>query len=271
MVATGRTLVQLNRSRHLGLARRSVAAMDRTNTAAGELTIRNLGVGTEQHNYEEIWQLQRDLHEAVVAGTSSDIALLLEHQSIFTAGRRTATSDLPTNSSLVLEVDRGGKITWHGPGQVVCYVIAQLPNPLDVIAHVRRLETVTTLVCSDFGITTHTVEGRSGVWVSPDQFRDPTSTQFGVINLGSPSKIGAVGVRVAQGVTMHGLSLNANCDLGWSRQIVPCGISDAGVTSMSQVLDRDISPAALVASFERALRSVWATTATPQATTKVGV
>ena len=188
--------------------------------------------------------------------TPFDEALwLCEHEPVFTAGKRTEAADLPTDGSLVVEVDRGGRITWHGPGQIVGYAIIRLPQPLDVVAHVRRLESVMAQVCADFEIDTHTIEGRSGLWVNPE----------------NPSKIGAVGVRVAQGVTMHGLSLNVNCDLSWANQVIPCGIADAGVTSMSQVLGRDLATVEVAGHFDTAIRSVWADTLAAKTPTKVDV
>lgn len=229
--------------------------------------IRDLGVGTVRHDYQAMWQTQREMHAEVAAGNAADTFLLLEHEQVFTAGRRTEPGDLPTDGSAVIEVDRGGRITWHGPGQIVCYAITRLPQPLDVVAHVRRLEQVTEQVCADFEIATQTIPGRSGVWVAPDQFRTPQLRATSGESLAA-SKIGAVGVRVANGVSLHGLSLNVNCDLGWSNQIIPCGISDAGVTSISQVLGREVTPREVVGHFESAIRAIWPeVTATPETTT----
>lgn len=214
--------------------------------------IQNLDVGTAFQDYGELWQLQRELHAEVVSGARSDVFLLLEHEPVFTAGRRTEDSDLPSDGAPVIEVDRGGRITWHGPGQLVCYAITRLPQPLDVVAHVRRLEQLMIRVCADFGITAYTIEGRSGVWV--DSHKDSPST---------PNKIGAVGVRVAQGVTLHGLSLNVNCDLTWAQNIVPCGISDAGVTSLSRELGIDITTAEVVGHVIDHLASFWSVDPSP--------
>ena len=177
-------------------------------------------------DYQSAWDLQRDLHQKVVAKSLPDTALLLEHPSVYTAGRRTEVFERPTDGTPVVDVDRGGKITWHGPGQLIGYPILHLPSPMDVVSHVRRLEDVLIGICTDFDLKTARVKGRSGVWVL-----DPTQDR----------KIAAIGVRVAQGVTMHGFALNCNNDLTWFDRIVPCGIQDAGVTTLSKELGRDIS------------------------------
>lgn len=182
-----------------------------------------VGLGTELSDYEQTLQYQRTVHAQVVAGSRPPTALLLEHRAVFTAGRRTQPTDLPHDDARVIEVDRGGRITWHGPGQLVCYPIVPLPHPLDVVAHVRRLETAIMTTCADFNLPTTTVEGRSGVWRTADE-------------LGPDRKVAAIGVRVASGVTMHGLAINVDCDLSWASNIVPCGITDAGVTSIAQEL-----------------------------------
>ena len=192
------------------------------------LRVRRINVGSALTEYEVGWELQRQIHEGVVGGTEPPTALMLEHSPVFTAGRRTQPGDRPLNGSRVIDVDRGGRITWHGPGQLVCYPIVPLPEPFDVVAHVRRLEEIAIRTCEDFGIATTRIEGRSGVWCSGDSAR-------------TERKIAAIGVRVARSVTMHGLALNVDCDLGWSEQIVPCGIADAGVTSMALELGRALS------------------------------
>ena len=156
--------------------------------------------------------------------------LLLEHQSVYTAGRRTEDFERPFDGTPVVDVDRGGKITWHGPGQLVGYPIVRLPDPIDVIAHVRRIEAMLVEVCAEFGITTWQVKGRSGVWVTADE-------------RGPDRKIAAIGIRVTQGVTMHGFALNCDNDLAWFDRIVPCGIRDAEVTTLSQEADRTITVA----------------------------
>jgi lipoyl(octanoyl) transferase len=173
-------------------------------------------------DYRTAWQLQRDLVDARVAG-GSDTLLLLEHPPVYTAGRRTEPQERPSDGTPVVDSDRGGKITWHGPGQLVGYPIIGLAEPLDVINYVRRLEESLIKVCTDVGLDTSRVEGRSGVWV-------PGSA-------GRPDrKVAAIGVRVSRATTLHGFALNCDCDLDAFRAIVPCGISDAGVTSLTAEL-----------------------------------
>jgi lipoyl(octanoyl) transferase len=194
------------------------------------LDIREIGFGTAALEYQSGWDLQREVHAQVVAGTLPDTVLLLEHQSVYTAGRRTEDFERPLDGTPVIDVDRGGKITWHGPGQLVGYPIVRLPDPIDVIAHVRRIEAMLIDVCAEFGVTTAQVKGRSGVWVTAD-------------DRGPDRKIAAIGIRVTQGVTMHGFALNCNNDLTWFDRIVPCGIRDAEVTTLSQETGRDITVA----------------------------
>lgn len=183
-------------------------------------------IGQELSGYDQMWQLQRELHKSVVDGTLPDTILLVEHEPVYTAGRRTEPFERPLDGTPVVDVDRGGKITWHGPGQLVGYPIVRLPAALDVIPHVRRLEQVIIQTCAELGLATERIKGRSGVWVVD-----------GTID----RKIAAIGVRVAQGVAMHGFALNCNNDLSWFDRIVPCGISDASVTTLSKELGRDIS------------------------------
>ena len=194
------------------------------------LDIREIGFGDAAVEYQTGWDLQREIHAQVVAGTLPDTVLLLEHQSVYTAGRRTEDFERPLDGTPVVDVDRGGKITWHGPGQLVGYPIVRLPDPIDVIAHVRRIETMLIEVCAEFGVTTSQVKGRSGVWVTAD-------------DRGPDRKIAAIGIRVTQGVTMHGFALNCDNDLAWFDRIVPCGIRDAEVTTLSQETGRDITVA----------------------------
>lgn len=182
----------------------------------------------EPVDYRQAWELQRQIHSEVAAGTRANTIILVEHPDVFTAGKRTQPSDLPWDGSEVIEVDRGGRITWHGPGQLVCYPIVKLPSPVDVMDYVHKLEQAVMNVCADFQIKTKRVEERTGVWVPQDQN-------------GPDRKIAAIGVRVAKGVTMHGLALNCNCDLSAYSRIVPCGISDAGVTSISKEVGREIT------------------------------
>lgn len=190
------------------------------------IVVRRLGPGLIE--YDEAWDLQRRTHADVGSGTIPDTLLLLEHLPVYTAGRRTEPLDRPTDSTPVVDVDRGGKITWHGPGQLVGYPIVRLPMPLDVVGHVRRLEDALMAACADLGLATTRIDGRSGVWVPAD-------------DRGPDRKVAAIGVRVAQGVTQHGFALNCDCDLAAFDRIVPCGIRDAGVTSVSAELDRRVS------------------------------
>lgn len=181
--------------------------------------ITRVDLGTREVPYQEGWDLQRAIHSEVVSGQRPPTVVLLEHEHVYTAGTRTEPADLPPPSEPVVEVDRGGRITWHGPGQLVAYPIVRLPDPMDVVAYVRRLEQALMDTCAHWGIDTTRVPGRSGVWVSSADSRQDR-------------KIAAIGVRVARGVTMHGVALNIDNDLARFGQIVPCGISDATVTSM---------------------------------------
>ncbi|SDD00540.1 lipoyl(octanoyl) transferase [Sanguibacter gelidistatuariae] len=182
-------------------------------------------LGTTFADYEQTWALQREIHEQVRAGTRPDTVLLVEHASVYTAGRRTHVAERPTDGLPVIDVDRGGKITWHGPGQLVAYPIITLPDPIDVVTYVRALEAAVIDLCADLGLTTVRVEGRSGVWFPATARR-------------RERKVCAIGVRVARGVTMHGLALNCDPDLSHYATIVPCGISDADVTTLASELDR---------------------------------
>ncbi len=177
-------------------------------------------------DYEQAWELQRTLHAEVAAGTRPNVLLLLEHPSVYTAGRRTEEFERPLDGSKVIEVDRGGRITWHGPGQIVGYPIVKLLEPTEVVGFVREIESALINVCSDLGVSALRIEGRSGVWVVDSQ---------------GDRKIAAIGVRVAKGVTMHGFSLNVNPDLTAYDQIVACGIQDAQVTSLKKELGREIT------------------------------
>lgn len=181
-------------------------------------TLLPLDLGERQIPYQEGYELQRRLHAQVVSGEAPPTVLLLEHAATYTAGRRTQPSDLPPPGTPVTEVDRGGRITWHGPGQVVAYPIVRLGTPVDVVAYVRLLEDALMATCADVGLATVRIPGRSGVWVATG---------------GAERKIAAIGVRVARGVTMHGVALNVDCDLAAFAAIVPCGIPDAGVTSLA--------------------------------------
>jgi lipoyl(octanoyl) transferase len=176
-------------------------------------------------DYLAAWELQREIHAQVVAGERPDTVLLLEHPPTYTAGKRTEPHERPTDSggAPVIDVDRGGKITFHGPGQLVAYPIVRLPRHVLVVDFVRRLEEAMIAACRDLGVETARVPGRSGVWL-----KDPER------------KVGAIGLRVSQGVTMHGIALNCDVDLGWYDRFVPCGIADAGVTTLSQELGCDV-------------------------------
>ena len=177
-------------------------------------------------DYLDAWQLQRDLADARVAG-GADTLLLLEHPAVYTAGKRTEAHERPVDGTPVVDTDRGGKITWHGPGQLVGYPIIGMAEPLDVVNYVRRLEESLIDVCADYGMTAGRVEGRSGVWLPADTTRPAR-------------KIAAIGIRVARGTTLHGFALNCDCDLTAYSAIVPCGITDAGVTSLTAELGKRI-------------------------------
>ncbi len=212
-------------------------------SGATTLHVERVGFGDQAVDYQAAWDLQREVHAAVVAGTGPDTVLLLEHPPVYTAGRRTEPLERPVDGTPVVDVDRGGKITWHGPGQLVGYPIVRLPGKLDVVAHVRRLETLLIAVCADLGVAAGRVHGRSGVWVAAD-------------DRGPERKVAAIGIRVAEGVTMHGFALNCDNDLAWFDRIVPCGIRDAGVTTLSAELDRDVTVLEALPVVERHLGEV---------------
>ncbi len=197
--------------------------------------------------YEDAWARQRELHAQRVAGEAPDTLLLLEHPSVYTAGRRTEPHERPFDGTPVIDVDRGGKITWHGPGQLVGYPIVALPDPVDVVAYVRRLEEALIEVCAGFGLTTGQVEGRSGVWVAADAPGSGSRPE---------RKVAAIGVRVARGVTMHGFALNCDPDMTAFGNMIPCGIPDAGATSLSAELGRDITVDEATEPVEKAIRRV---------------
>ena len=189
----------------------------------------HLGFAPDLVDYEAAWERQREVHAEVVDGSAPDTVLLLEHAAVYTAGKRTQAHERPLDGTPVIDVDRGGKITWHGPGQLVGYPIVVLPEvPIDVVAHVRRLEEVMIRTCAEFGVVVERVDGRTGVWVRAD-------------DRGPDRKLGAIGVRVSRRVTMHGFALNCDNDLGWADVIIPCGISDAGVSSLSREAGRAVT------------------------------
>jgi lipoyl(octanoyl) transferase len=192
------------------------------------LQVLDVGLAPSYVPYAEGWALQRSIHSDVVAHRRGDTMLLLEHEAVYTAGRRTEAHERPADGTPVIDVDRGGKITWHGPGQLVGYPIVRLSEPVDVVAHVRRIERLLIAALAVHGVEGRQVEGRSGVWVAR-----PLSTD----------KVAAIGVRVERGVTMHGFAINCDNSVAGFSQIVPCGITDAGVTTVSEVTGNAVSPA----------------------------
>ncbi|MGA5897817.1 lipoyl(octanoyl) transferase LipB [Streptomyces venetus] len=252
-----------------------------------ELRFVRMGFGDEAVEYQEAWDEQRRVHAARFADETPDTVLLLEHPPVYTAGRRTADNERPLDGTPVIDVDRGGKITWHGPGQLVGYPIQKLPRPVDVVAHVRRLEEALIRTCAEFGLETTRVEGRSGVWVLGDPVEqrpapyggrraglsldldprlddeefDPrmNGPEYAPSNAGQrreDRKIAQIGIRVAKGVTMHGFSFNVNPDMKWFDRIIPCGIRDAGVASLAYELGRDVTIEEVLPVVERHLREV---------------
>jgi lipoyl(octanoyl) transferase len=209
----------------------------------GSLRFIRAGFGPGALDYEVAWAQQRDLHAARVADEAPDTVLLLEHQAVFTAGKRTEPHERPMDGTPVIDVDRGGKLTWHGPGQLVGYPIVKLREPIDVVAFVRDLEQALIDVCSDVGLATTRIDGRSGVWVPADE-------------RGPARKVAAIGLRVAQGVTMHGFALNCDCDLSAYGLFVPCGLTDAGVTSLTAELGHRVSVDDILEITERRVAEV---------------
>jgi lipoyl(octanoyl) transferase len=194
-------------------------------------------------DYLEAWELQRSLAAARADEAGPDTLLLLEHPSVYTAGKRTEPEERPDNGTPVVDVDRGGKITWHGPGQLVGYPIVKLADPIDVVHYVRRVEEALIAVCDELGLRTGRVEGRSGVWLAADDERPER-------------KIAAIGIRVQRGVTMHGFEINCDADLGAFEHIIPCGIRDAGVTSLSLELGRQVTVSEVLPLAERHMLAV---------------
>ena len=188
--------------------------------------------------YEEALETQRKIHAEVSSGSHPNTLILLEHPSIYTAGKRTLNEEKPTSGARVLDVDRGGKITWHGPGQLVGYPIVRLKNPHELVGFVREIEAGLIAVCADLGISAVRVSGRSGVWIVDDR---------------GERKVAAIGIRVASGTSMHGFALNVNPDLSAFDAIIPCGISDAAVTSLAKELGRDITIEEVVPVVEKHL------------------
>lgn len=259
-----------------------------------QLRFVHLGFGPDAVEYLEAWEEQRRVHAARFADEVPDTCLMLEHPAVYTAGRRTEDSERPIDGTPVIDVDRGGRITWHGPGQLVGYPIVRLPQPVDVIAHVRRLEEALIRACAEAGLRTTRIEGRSGVWVlgeprpkrqpTPpgglelrldarlDEGRAPTAEdeeydprlagpQYAPSNAGQRGedrKLAAIGIRVSKGVTMHGFALNCDPDNTSFDRIVPCGIRDAGVTSLTAELGRTVTVAEMLPLVERQLTEVFA-------------
>ena len=191
----------------------------------------NASIALSRHglvDYQKAWEVQRTIHQEVADGIRPNTLLLLEHPSVYTAGRRTDDSERPTDGTPVIDVDRGGRITWHGPGQLVGYPIVKLLKPTELVGFVREIEAALINVCADLGITAVRVAGRSGVWIQDSQ---------------GDRKIAAIGIRVAQGVTMHGFALDVAPDLSSFSHIVPCGIDDAAVTSLAVELTRAVNEA----------------------------
>jgi lipoyl(octanoyl) transferase len=214
-----------------------------TAPATDRLLVEHVGFAPDTVAYHQGWELQRRVHADVVGGRRPDTVLLLEHEPVYTAGRRTEPFERPFDGTPVVDVDRGGKITWHGPGQLVGYPIVRLPSPMAVVDHVRRIESMLMDVCEDLGVETMRVTGRSGVWLAADA-------------RGPERKIAAIGIRVTEGVTMHGFALNCDNDLAWFDRIVPCGITDASVTTLSKELGRDVPVAEALPIVERHLERI---------------
>jgi lipoyl(octanoyl) transferase len=186
------------------------------------------GLDPDFVSYEGAWDLQREIHREVVNGERPDTVILLEHESVYTAGKRTENEERPKDGIPVVETDRGGKITWHGPGQLVGYPIMRLPMPIDVVGYVRWLEQVLIDSIAEFGLETERVEGRSGVWhKGPEGF----------------VKIAAIGIRVAEHTTMHGFALNCNNSLDPYEEIIACGIRDAKTSTISKLIGKEVTPA----------------------------
>jgi lipoyl(octanoyl) transferase len=200
-----------------------------------------VGLAPNFVDYQQAWDLQRKVHSEVVSGTREDTVLLLEHDGVYTAGKRTEDEERPQDGTPVIDVDRGGKITWHGPGQLVGYPIMKLPDPIDVVGYVRWLEQVLIDSIAEFGLYTERVEGRSGVWAP----------------LGNTHvKIAAIGIRVAERTTMHGFALNCNNSLQAYETIIACGIKDAETSTISELVQRNITPAMASEVIQKHLTSI---------------
>ncbi|MDO5619388.1 lipoyl(octanoyl) transferase LipB [Kocuria sp.] len=197
------------------------------------LSFERLGMAPDLVPYRPALELQKTVHQEVVSGIRGNTVLMVEHEPVYTAGRRAAAEEYPTDGTEVVEVGRGGKITWHGPGQLVAYPIMRLPTPIDVVKFVRVMEQLVIDVLAEFGLRAVTVEGRSGAWIPAD-------------HQGGARKISAIGVQVSRRTTMHGIALNCSNDLAPFGGFIPCGISDAGVSSISRELGRNVEPSDVV-------------------------
>jgi len=200
-----------------------------------------VGLAPDYVDYQQAWDLQRTVHADVVSGSRPDTVLLLEHVGVYTAGKRTEDEERPMDGTPVIDVDRGGKITWHGPGQLVGYPIMKLPDPIDVVGYVRWLEQVLIDSIAEFGLQTERVEGRSGVWAPVGD---------------THVKIAAIGIRVAERTTMHGFALNCNNSLAPYETIIACGIKDAATSTISELLQQDITPAMAAEVIQRRLTQI---------------
>ena len=197
-----------------------------------------LGLAPDFVDYQQAWDIQRRVHAEVVSGARPNTVLLLEHDGVYTAGKRTEDEERPLDGTPVIDVDRGGKITWHGPGQLVGYPIMRLPEPIDVVGYVRWLEQVLIDSIAELGLHTERVEGRSGVWAPVGD---------------THVKIAAIGIRVAEKVTMHGFALNCNNSLDAYETIIACGIKDAATSTISKLLNREVTPAMAAEIIQRRL------------------
>lgn len=197
-----------------------------------------LGLAPNFVDYQRAWNIQREVHAQVVSGERPNTVLLLEHDGVYTAGKRTEDEERPLDGTPVIDVDRGGKITWHGPGQLVGYPIMRLPEPIDVVGYVRWLEQVLIDSISELGLYSERVEGRSGVWAPVGD---------------THVKIAAIGIRVAEKVTMHGFALNCNNSLDAYETIIACGIKDAETSTISKLINRDVTPAMAAEIIQRRL------------------
>jgi len=229
------------RGRVCGIAARPARRVRRTVLTVGEPEIIRAGFGEAAVDYLTAWDDQRVRHAARVANETPDAVVLLEHPPVYTAGKRTEPLDRPFDGTPVVDVDRGGKITWHGPGQLVGYPIVRLPEGVYVVDFVRRVEQMIIEVCGDLGLAAERVPGRAGVWVRA------------VVEGEQDRKVAAIGLRFAKGVTMHGFAINCDNDLDWYHRIVPCGIRDAGVTTLTEELGRQVTVEEVAALVERHL------------------